>query len=224
MKASCGPHFKEQHTRTKLIEAVCVKSGYGEGGRKAQRNADTHLLVGSPNLSRGRFRLLGRGAMRNSMEHSNHNSAALSPFPPSYLPFSFSHHSFTFSSCPLRALHLSCHLIILLLLLLLHCFCFSSLSLPEGSHKHLASCTFALSSEGSRMKKLLYFFPFFCWGINGLAPSWETNKSACRWAPNIIKKTMMFVRLWSKRVLIISFTDALLPPATPSSYPCSCNT
>lgn len=61
-----------------LTEGVCVcvcvstrawESGPGmRGGRSAQTNSDVHLLVGSPNLRLGRSRLVGRGAMRDSME------------------------------------------------------------------------------------------------------------------------------------------------------------
>lgn len=61
VKTSDCPHFKEQHTLTEL-KAACVKSALGEGGRKAQTNADIHLLVGSLILSSGPFRLLGRAA------------------------------------------------------------------------------------------------------------------------------------------------------------------
>lgn len=81
VKTSDCPHFKEQHTLTEL-KAACVKSALGEGGRKAQTNADIHLLVGSLILSSGPFRLLGRAATWYSMEHGNHNFASLSlPFP-----------------------------------------------------------------------------------------------------------------------------------------------
>lgn len=59
----------------------------GEGGRKAQKNADIHLLVGSPNLSPGRFGLLERGAMWNSMEDSNHTFTLSPPSLFSIFPF-----------------------------------------------------------------------------------------------------------------------------------------
>lgn len=153
MEASHSPHFKDQHTQTKLIEAACVKSGWGGAGRLKGMLISTFWLAAQI-WALVRSRLLGRGAMWNSTEHSNHNSPALSCLAPSHFPFSFPHRSLTFSSFPLLRLILNLpHLVLSLL------FFFSTVSVShlEWSYKHLVSCSFPLPSEGSHIKKQLYF-------------------------------------------------------------------
>lgn len=81
-------------------EAKQLHPWFGKRGGKAQRNADIHLLVGSPNLSLGHFMVLGRRANAKQQVSSALSHLAL-------FHFHFYHCCITFFLiCPANIIYL----------------------------------------------------------------------------------------------------------------------